>query len=59
MLKVIYSMIKQSQKTHLLYADAQVNIFGGRSQIGERESERERRKSERLSMADKGLWHQS
>jgi hypothetical protein len=60
LLKVIYSMIKHLRKTHLLYAITQVNIFWGKEQNGEKERAREEKgKSERLSMAEKGLWHQS
>jgi hypothetical protein len=44
-------MIQHSWKTHLSYAMAQVNILRGKRK---RENERRRRKSEQLSIAEKG-----
>jgi len=60
LLKSVYSMTQYSRKTHLLYGLAKVNILWGKSEIDrEKKNERERRKSETLSLARKGLWHWS
>jgi hypothetical protein len=50
-LKVIYSMIIHSEKTHLLYAIVQVNMLSGSNGI-ERERERERNREKEGRVRD-------